>query len=57
MSYVQGFVLPVPADKKEAYRKAAADFSPIARNSARPARSRPGATTYRTASSPTSRAP
>ena len=31
MSYVQGFVLPVPADKKEAYRKAAADFSPIAR--------------------------
>ncbi len=31
MTYVQGFVLPVPADKKEAYRKAAADFSPIAR--------------------------
>jgi uncharacterized protein YbaA (DUF1428 family) len=31
MSYVQGFVLPVPADKKEAYRKAAADFSPIAK--------------------------
>lgn len=31
MAYVQGFVLPVPADKKEAYRKAAADFSPIAR--------------------------
>ena len=31
MTYVQGFVLPVPADKKEAYRKAAADFSPIAK--------------------------
>ena len=31
MAYVQGFVLPVPADKKEAYRKAAADFSPIAK--------------------------
>ncbi len=31
MAYVQGFVLPVPADKKEAYRKAAAAFSPIAR--------------------------
>ena len=31
MAYVQGFVLPVPADKKEAYRKAATDFSPIAR--------------------------
>jgi uncharacterized protein YbaA (DUF1428 family) len=31
MTYVQGFVLPVPADRKEAYRKAAADFSPIAR--------------------------
>ena len=31
MSYVQGFVLPVPADKKEAYRKAAADFTPIAK--------------------------
>jgi uncharacterized protein YbaA (DUF1428 family) len=31
MTYVQGFVLPVPADKKEAYRKAAADFCPIAK--------------------------
>jgi uncharacterized protein YbaA (DUF1428 family) len=31
MSYVQGFVLPVPADKKEAYRQAAADFSSIAK--------------------------
>jgi uncharacterized protein YbaA (DUF1428 family) len=31
MTYVQGFVLPVPADKKEAYRKAAADFSSIAK--------------------------
>src|SRR5690349_18325336 len=31
MTYVQGFVLPVPADKKEAYRKAATDFSPIAK--------------------------
>lgn len=31
MTYVQGFVVPVPADKKEAYRKAAADFSPIAK--------------------------
>ena len=31
MAYVQGFVLPVPADKKEAYRKAAAAFSPIVR--------------------------
>jgi uncharacterized protein YbaA (DUF1428 family) len=31
MTYVQGFVLPVPADKKEAYRQAATDFSPIAR--------------------------
>ncbi len=31
MAYVQGFVLPVPADKKEAYRKAAADFSSIAK--------------------------
>ncbi|MDP1967387.1 MAG: DUF1428 domain-containing protein [Reyranella sp.] len=31
MAYVQGFVLPVPADKKEAYRQAAADFSSIAK--------------------------
>lgn len=31
MSYIQGFVLPVPADKKEAYRQAAADFLPIAK--------------------------
>jgi uncharacterized protein YbaA (DUF1428 family) len=31
MAYVQGFVLPVPADRKEAYRKAAAAFSPIVR--------------------------
>jgi uncharacterized protein YbaA (DUF1428 family) len=29
MTYVQGFVVPVPADKKEAYRKMAADFAPM----------------------------
>ena len=31
MAYIQGFVLPVPADKKEVYRQAAADFAPIAK--------------------------
>ena len=29
MTYVQGFVLPVPAANKEAYRKLAADFAPV----------------------------
>lgn len=29
MSYVDGFVIPVPADKKEAYREAAAKAAPI----------------------------
>ena len=30
--YVQGFVIPVPAASKEAYRKVAEDFWPIARD-------------------------
>lgn len=30
--YIQGFIVPVPEDKKEAYRKIAADFWPIARD-------------------------
>ena len=29
MVYVQGFVVPVPAANKEAYRKLAADFAPV----------------------------
>ncbi|HSK40456.1 MAG TPA: DUF1428 domain-containing protein [Arenibaculum sp.] len=29
MSYIDGFVIPVPAGKKEAYRKMAADVAPI----------------------------
>ena len=29
MSYIDGFVIPVPADKKEAYRKVAAMAAPI----------------------------
>ncbi|MSP74937.1 MAG: DUF1428 domain-containing protein [Rhodospirillaceae bacterium] len=29
MAYVQGFVVPVPAANKEAYRKLAADFAPV----------------------------
>ncbi|TAJ35727.1 MAG: DUF1428 domain-containing protein [Reyranella sp.] len=29
MTYVQGFVVPVPAANKEAYRKLAADFAPV----------------------------
>ena len=29
MSYVDGFVIPVPADKKEAYRKLASMAAPI----------------------------
>ena len=29
MSYVQGFVVPVPAANKAAYRKLAADFAPV----------------------------
>lgn len=29
MAYVQGFVVPVPATNKEAYRKLAADFAPM----------------------------
>ena len=31
MAYVQGFVVPVPAAKKDAYRKLAADFAPVFR--------------------------
>ena len=31
MTYVQGFVVPVPAGKKEAYRAMAADFAPLAK--------------------------
>ena len=29
MSYIQGFVVPVPFDKKDAYKKAASDVAPI----------------------------
>ena len=29
MTYVQGFVVPVPAANKEAYRKLAADLAPL----------------------------
>ena len=29
MSYIQGFVIPVPAAKKEAYREMAAKAAPI----------------------------
>lgn len=29
MTYIQGFVIPVPTDKKEAYRKMAADSWPM----------------------------
>lgn len=29
MSYIDGFVIPVPSDKKEAYRKMAAEAAPL----------------------------
>jgi uncharacterized protein YbaA (DUF1428 family) len=29
MSYIDGFVIPVPADRKEAYREAAAKVAPV----------------------------
>jgi len=29
MSYIQGFLIPVPTEKKEAYRKMAADAAPF----------------------------
>ena len=31
MSYIDGFVIPVPADRKDAYRKMAAEAAPIFR--------------------------
>jgi uncharacterized protein YbaA (DUF1428 family) len=29
MSYIDGFVIPVPADKKEAFRKMASEIAPV----------------------------
>jgi uncharacterized protein YbaA (DUF1428 family) len=56
MSYVEGFVVAVPAANKEAYRKHAADFAPMFKEFGATRMSKPGATTCPTASSPTSRA-
>ena len=56
MTYVEGFVLAVPAEKKEAYRQHAAEAVPLFKEFGVTAMSRAGATTCPTARSPTSRA-
>ena len=56
LGYVDGYIVPVPTAKKEAYREMAAKAAACSRNTARSASSRPGATTCPTARSPTSSA-
>ena len=54
--YVDGFIVPVPEGKRQAYRDDGVQgLPPSSRNMARSAWSRPGATTSRTARSPTIR--
>ena len=56
MSYIDGFVLPLPNGKEEEYRKQAETFARKATNRARSARSRRSATVSSTATPPTSSA-
>lgn len=55
MSYVDGFVIPVPAANKDAYREMAAKAAPIFQEYGAERISNAGATTCPTARSPTSR--
>ena len=45
MSYIDGFVIPVPADKKDAYRDMAAKAAPIFKEFGATALSNAGGTT------------
>ncbi len=57
MGYIDGFVIPVPADKKAAYREAAAKVAPVfKRHGAVRVVECWGGTTCPTASSPTYKA-
>ena len=55
MSYIDGFVIPVPADKKEAYRKMAETAAPLFKEYGAIRMVECWGTTCPTARSPTSR--
>ncbi len=55
MSYVDGFVIPVPHDKKDAYREMAQKALPLFKSYGATASSNAGGPTFPTAKSPISR--